>query len=36
MSATKVPVPPTSELFKQKQLAERHTHLLNHNRIVWA
>jgi hypothetical protein len=36
MSATNAPLPPTSELFKQKQLVERHTHLLNHNRIVWA
>jgi len=36
MSPNNVPTPPTSELFTQRQLAERHTHLLNLNRIVWA
>jgi hypothetical protein len=36
MSPTNAPTPPTSELFTQRQLAERHAHLLNLNRIVWA
>jgi hypothetical protein len=36
MSATEIVLPPTSELFTQRQLAERHSHLLNHNRIIWA
>jgi len=36
MSAANTALPPTSELFTQRQLAERHSHLLNHNRIIWA
>lgn len=36
MSAVEIATPPTTELFTQRQLAERHPHLLNHNRIVWA
>jgi hypothetical protein len=29
-------LPPTTELFTQRQLAERHPHLLNYNRVAWA
>jgi hypothetical protein len=36
MTAVVDPLPPTTELFNQRQLAERHPHILNYNRIVWA
>jgi hypothetical protein len=36
MSAAEIALPPTTELFTQRQLAERHPHILNYNRIVWA
>ena len=36
MAAPEIALPPTTELFTQRQLAERHPHLLNYNRIVWA
>lgn len=29
-------LPPTTELFPRRQLAERHPHLLNVNRLTWA
>jgi hypothetical protein len=29
-------MPPTAELFTKTQLAARHPHLLNTNRLVWA
>lgn len=35
MAAPEIALPPTTELFTQRQLAERHPHLLNYNRIVW-
>ena len=29
-------LPPTSELYTRRQLAERHPHLLNEHRVTWA
>ena len=29
-------LPPTSELFTSRQLAQRHPHLLNEHRLAWA
>jgi hypothetical protein len=36
MSPAEIALPNMSELFTQRQLAERHPHLLNYNRVVWA
>ena len=35
-SATTEPLPPTSELFTSRQLAQRHPHLLSGHRLAWA
>jgi hypothetical protein len=35
-SATAQPLPPTSELFTSRQLAQRHPHLLSGHRLAWA
>jgi hypothetical protein len=29
-------LPPTTELYTLRQLAQRHEHLLNYNRVTWA
>jgi hypothetical protein len=35
-SATAQSLPPTSELFTSRQLAQRHPHLLSGHRLAWA
>jgi hypothetical protein len=36
MQAAARPMPPTSELFTSRQLAQRHPHLLSEYRLDWA
>jgi hypothetical protein len=36
LAAATQSLPPTSELFTSRQLAERHPHLLSNHRLAWA